>query len=162
MGEHSSCCGLYRVRLSEAFLASSWRFLLALQNPCAGRPQSQKPMITSDCNYVVIEAEAANFSLGGGNILYRPTHFPCTFSVSLIFVNIPYIVAYHVQAYDPENPGKGVDFCVCFGGDGTLLHLNSVFQDRAIPPLISFALGSLGFLTPFDFECVLVFAICKE
>lgn len=56
------------------------------------------------------------------------------------------------QAYDPENPGKGVDFCVCFGGDGTLLHLNSVFQDRAIPPLISFALGSLGFLTPFDFD----------
>ena len=35
---------------------------------------------------------------------------------------------------------------VCLGGDGTILHASSLFQ-RAIPPVISFSLGSLGFLT---------------
>ena len=39
-----------------------------------------------------------------------------------------------------------VDFVVCLGGDGTILHASSLFQ-RAIPPVISFSLGSLGFLT---------------
>lgn len=39
-----------------------------------------------------------------------------------------------------------VDFVVCLGGDGLVLHASSLFQ-RAIPPVISFNLGSLGFLT---------------
>lgn len=39
-----------------------------------------------------------------------------------------------------------VDFVVCLGGDGTILHASSLFQ-RAIPPVIAFSLGSLGFLT---------------
>eukprot|EP01083_Nonionella_stella_P147617 466117_1 len=55
-------------------------------------------------------------------------------------------------AVSPDNPSKGVDFCVCLGGDGTLLHLNSLFDHKSIPPVISFAFGSLGFLTPFEFS----------
>lgn len=44
-----------------------------------------------------------------------------------------------------------VDFCVTLGGDGTVLHLASLFEkDEPLPPVISFAMGSLGFLTPFD------------
>lgn len=39
-----------------------------------------------------------------------------------------------------------VDFVVCLGGDGTILHASSLFQ-RAIPPVVSFSAGSLGFLT---------------
>ena len=39
-----------------------------------------------------------------------------------------------------------VDFVVCLGGDGTILHASSLFQ-WAIPPVISFSAGSLGFLT---------------
>jgi NAD+ kinase len=39
-----------------------------------------------------------------------------------------------------------VDFVVCLGGDGLVLHASSLFQ-RTIPPVISFNLGSLGFLT---------------
>ena len=35
---------------------------------------------------------------------------------------------------------------VCLGGDGTILHASSLFQG-AIPPIISFSAGSLGFLT---------------
>jgi NAD+ kinase len=37
------------------------------------------------------------------------------------------------------------------GGDGTLLHASSLFQ-KSCPPVLSFSMGSLGFLTPFDFK----------
>ncbi|KAK2804274.1 hypothetical protein FQN51_002365 [Onygenales sp. PD_10] len=43
------------------------------------------------------------------------------------------------------------DFVVTLGGDGTVLYASWLFQ-RVVPPVLSFALGSLGFLTNFDFE----------
>ena len=75
-----------------------------------------------------------------------------------------------------------IDFCVCLGGDGTLLYASSLFQQSVrivlatiayfdiflnlyfsyhvnpvndfcqVPPIMAFHLGSLGFLTPFKFE----------
>ena len=44
-----------------------------------------------------------------------------------------------------------IDFIVCLGGDGTLLYASSLFQ-KSVPPVMAFHLGSLGFLTPFEFE----------
>lgn len=44
-----------------------------------------------------------------------------------------------------------IDLIICLGGDGTLLHVSSVFQ-KSCPPVLSFSMGSLGFLTPFDFN----------
>lgn len=43
------------------------------------------------------------------------------------------------------------DFVVTLGGDGTVLYASWLFQ-RIVPPVLSFALGSLGFLTKFDFQ----------
>eukprot|EP00045_Choanoeca_perplexa_P006701 m.57745 g.57745 ORF g.57745 m.57745 type:complete len:523 (-) comp13744_c0_seq1:31-1599(-) len=43
------------------------------------------------------------------------------------------------------------DLVVCLGGDGTLLHMASLFQSE-VPPVMCFALGSLGFLTTFDVQ----------
>ncbi|MCJ1480124.1 hypothetical protein MMC06_000278 [Schaereria dolodes] len=43
------------------------------------------------------------------------------------------------------------DFVVTLGGDGTVLYASWLFQ-KVVPPVLSFALGSLGFLTKFDFE----------
>ena len=43
------------------------------------------------------------------------------------------------------------DFVITMGGDGTVLFASWLFQ-RIVPPVLSFALGSLGFLTKFDFE----------
>jgi NAD+ kinase len=43
-----------------------------------------------------------------------------------------------------------VDFAITLGGDGTVLHLASLFDEEPLPPVAAFAMGTLGFLTPFD------------
>lgn len=43
------------------------------------------------------------------------------------------------------------DMVLTLGGDGTVLYVSNLFQ-RIVPPVISFSLGSLGFLTNFEFE----------
>lgn len=43
------------------------------------------------------------------------------------------------------------DLVITLGGDGTVLFVSSLFQ-RHVPPVMSFSLGSLGFLTNFKFE----------
>lgn len=45
-----------------------------------------------------------------------------------------------------------VDLVMTFGGDGLLLHCNTLFGERAVPPIMSFDFGSLGFLSPFLYE----------
>jgi ATP-NAD kinase N-terminal domain len=44
-----------------------------------------------------------------------------------------------------------IDFIICLGGDGTLLYASLLFQ-QSVPPVMAFHLGSLGFLTPFQFH----------
>eukprot|EP01026_Neomeris_dumetosa_P029082 TRINITY_DN23575_c0_g2_i9.p1 TRINITY_DN23575_c0_g2~~TRINITY_DN23575_c0_g2_i9.p1 ORF type:complete len:438 (+),score=38.63 TRINITY_DN23575_c0_g2_i9:168-1481(+) len=44
-----------------------------------------------------------------------------------------------------------IDFVVCLGGDGVILHASNLFQSSA-PPIIAFNFGSLGFLTNHDFN----------
>jgi NAD+ kinase len=43
------------------------------------------------------------------------------------------------------------DLVLTLGGDGTVLFTSWLFQ-RIVPPILSFSLGSLGFLTTFEFE----------
>ncbi|KAI9683854.1 MAG: hypothetical protein M1829_004188 [Trizodia sp. TS-e1964] len=42
------------------------------------------------------------------------------------------------------------DFVITLGGDGTVLYASWLFQ-RIVPPVLSFSMGSLGFLTKFDY-----------
>jgi NAD+ kinase len=44
-----------------------------------------------------------------------------------------------------------INFGTQLGGDGTVLFTSWLFQ-RIVPPVLPFALGSLGFLTNFDFS----------
>lgn len=53
----------------------------------------------------------------------------------------------HSVAKQPQK----IDLCIALGGDGTVLYVLSLFQ-QIVPPVLSFALGSLGFLTNFRFE----------
>ncbi|KAL0483106.1 NAD+ kinase [Acrasis kona] len=50
-----------------------------------------------------------------------------------------------------QNLHEIIDFVICLGGDGTMLHTASLFQ-LAVPPILGFNLGSLGFLASFDVE----------
>ncbi|XP_046895212.1 NAD kinase isoform X1 [Hypomesus transpacificus] len=52
---------------------------------------------------------------------------------------------------DLDDISNLVDFIICLGGDGTLLYASSLFQE-SVPPVMAFHLGSLGFLTPFNFD----------
>lgn len=70
-------------------------------------------------------------------------------TVSNFSLDMPY-----VDTWAPEDSiclHQYVDFIVCLGGDGLMLHATHLFG-CAIPPIISFKLGSLGFLTCHDFE----------
>lgn len=42
-----------------------------------------------------------------------------------------------------------IDLVVTLGGDGTILHASSLFSSGAVPPVLSFSMGTLGFLLPF-------------
>lgn len=49
------------------------------------------------------------------------------------------------------NSPERFDLVLTLGGDGTVLFTSWLFQ-RIVPPILSFALGSLGFLTNFPFD----------
>ncbi|OAL74949.1 NAD kinase [Trichophyton violaceum] len=49
-----------------------------------------------------------------------------------------------------SHPDK-FDLVITLGGDGTVLFTSWLFQ-RVVPPILSFSLGSLGFLTNFEFS----------
>ncbi|WVQ71245.1 hypothetical protein IAR50_000770 [Cryptococcus sp. DSM 104548] len=41
---------------------------------------------------------------------------------------------------------------VTLGGDGTILHVSNLFSQGECPPVLSFSMGSLGFLLPFHID----------
>jgi len=49
-----------------------------------------------------------------------------------------------------QNP-ETFDVVLALGGDGTVLYASWLFQ-RIVPPVFAFSLGSLGFLTKFDYD----------
>ncbi|KAG5916348.1 hypothetical protein E4U61_003683 [Claviceps capensis] len=49
------------------------------------------------------------------------------------------------------NSPQKFDLVLTLGGDGTVLFTSWLFQ-RIVPPVLSFSLGSLGFMTTFDFD----------
>ena len=58
-----------------------------------------------------------------------------------------------LKVFDKESPrSQGVDLVIAFGGDGLLMHCNTLFGSGSIPPSMCFDFGSLGFLAPFDYK----------
>ncbi|KAI3617626.1 hypothetical protein CBS9595_003535 [Malassezia furfur] len=53
-----------------------------------------------------------------------------------------------------EHPllAEKTDFVVTLGGDGSILHASSLFDQSAVPPILSFSMGTLGFLLPYDIQ----------
>ncbi|KAG2493282.1 hypothetical protein HYH03_008418 [Edaphochlamys debaryana] len=61
-----------------------------------------------------------------------------------------YLYAYTFTPGDTERLSEYVDFVVCIGGDGVILHTSYLFKS-SMPPVIAFNMGSMGFLTNHDF-----------
>ncbi|GLT77916.1 hypothetical protein SLA2020_494700 [Shorea laevis] len=79
------------------------------------------------------------------NILVEP-------EVHDTFARIPgfgFVQTFYSQ--DTSDLHERVDFVACLGGDGVILHASNLFRG-AVPPVVSFNLGSLGFLTSHNFE----------
>nr|XP_043614854.1 NAD kinase 2, chloroplastic [Erigeron canadensis] len=69
-----------------------------------------------------------------------------------IFARIPgfgFVQTFYSQ--DTSDLHERVDLIACLGGDGVILHASNLFRG-AVPPVVSFNLGSLGFLTSHAFE----------
>ncbi|KAJ0257550.1 NAD kinase 2 [Hirschfeldia incana] len=69
-----------------------------------------------------------------------------------VFARIPgfgFVQTFYIQ--DASDLHERVDFVACLGGDGVILHASNLFKG-AVPPVVSFNLGSLGFLTSHPFE----------
>ena len=58
-----------------------------------------------------------------------------------------------LRAYTEEESHhlhKLTDLVITIGGDGTVLWTAQLFDNKPVPPTLSFSMGSLGFLTPFS------------
>ncbi|KAK6938367.1 hypothetical protein RJ641_031875 [Dillenia turbinata] len=79
------------------------------------------------------------------NVLVEP-------NVHDIFASIPgfgFVQTFYGQ--DTSDLHERVDFVACLGGDGVILHASNLFRGP-VPPVVSFKLGSLGFLTSHTFN----------
>ncbi|KAJ3502553.1 hypothetical protein NLJ89_g8836 [Agrocybe chaxingu] len=56
------------------------------------------------------------------------------------------------MTYFPSGSPEKIDLVVTLGGDGTILHASSLFSSGAVPPVLSFSMGTLGFLLPFHID----------
>jgi NAD kinase len=58
-----------------------------------------------------------------------------------------------LNIFEPsDSKHKQIDLIVGFGGDGLIMHCNTLFNGETAPPIMCFDFGSLGFLAPFDFS----------
>ena len=52
----------------------------------------------------------------------------------------------------PRPVADRLDWVITLGGDGTVLWTCSILGNGPVPPLVPFAMGSLGFMTPFAMD----------
>ncbi|KAI0262568.1 ATP-NAD kinase [Gloeopeniophorella convolvens] len=73
--------------------------------------------------------------------------------------NYPHVKVFHedrkdipdgVEVWRPD--ADKIDLVITLGGDGTILHASSLFRVGAVPPVLSFSMGTLGFLLPFHVD----------
>ena len=82
--------------------------------------------------------------------LKRSKRFGCESLTALNPTKFSNMLRYWTPEMCWTSPEK-FDLVLTLGGDGTVLFTSWLFQ-RIVPPILSFSLGSLGFLTSFHFE----------
>ncbi|KAJ7928475.1 ATP-NAD kinase-like domain-containing protein [Mycena leptocephala] len=61
-------------------------------------------------------------------------------------------IPHGAEVWQPGDKAEKIDLVVTLGGDGTILHASSLFSADAVPPVLSFSMGTLGFLLPFHID----------
>ncbi|KAF7782670.1 hypothetical protein Agabi119p4_2046 [Agaricus bisporus var. burnettii] len=61
-------------------------------------------------------------------------------------------IPHGAEVWRPGPKAEHIDLVVTLGGDGTILHASSLFSTGAVPPVLSFSMGTLGFLLPFHID----------
>ncbi|KAF3986922.1 hypothetical protein FT663_04157 [Candidozyma haemuli var. vulneris] len=74
----------------------------------------------------------------------------CAASILKTYPKAQHLLKYWNKDLVKRKP-ESFDLVLTLGGDGTVLYVSNLFQ-RIVPPVMSFALGSLGFLTNFKFD----------
>ena len=72
------------------------------------------------------------------------------------------VLTWHVRAADgaaamttcPAPLATALDAAATLGGDGTLLWACKMAGAAPVPPIVPFAMGSLGFMTPFPADSI--------
>lgn len=62
-----------------------------------------------------------------------------------------------IYTYDPafqKELSRVVDVVICLGGDGSLLHVSSLFGSRPVPPILTISMGTLSFLASYEMSQV--------
>ena len=70
-------------------------------------------------------------------------------------VDTPADLKLPLYTYSPEDSNelaRVVDFVICLGGDGSILHVSSLFGVNSIPPVLTFSVGTLSFLAAYQIK----------
>ncbi|KAK0561513.1 NADH kinase pos5 [Tilletia horrida] len=62
----------------------------------------------------------------------------------------PELAVVSASADEKRQLAAKTDLVLTLGGDGSILHVSSLFDRSAVPPVLSFSMGTLGFLLPYD------------
>ena len=96
-------------------------------------------------------------------VLTRYSHLTTTYpqtnlilerkAASEIHETLPFPVYADLEPEQGQSSFRGkVDLVATFGGDGTILHASSLFAtSEVVPPILSFSMGTLGFLGEWKF-----------
>lgn len=109
-------------------------------------------LIKKECNEIATQslkdfASHVKSTYSNINILLEPT------TTSELEGQIPFgICSFASKDKDASVYHDKVDLVVTFGGDGTILHAASLFAAaKRVPPMLSFSMGTLGFLSEWKF-----------
>lgn len=108
---------------------------------------------------IAYEFVSVMLSLGTGLIIFSLfSHVQNTYPSIKLFHEPPSALQPlppSTSIFDPRGPSTSssstppIDLVITLGGDGTILHASSLFNKGPVPPVLSFSLGTLGFLLPF-------------
>lgn len=80
------------------------------------------------------------------------SHIRCAYPEVQVYAEDRPDIPEGVLPWKPGTSSPSIDLVVTLGGDGTILHAASLFSRGAVPPVLSFSMGTLGFLLPFHID----------